>query len=132
MHNFLFRSIIIFKKKILFLSEHSIHSIHFFLPSNYIDFSVIDAYGNIASIANGMDTKTFVEFSEIFAKLVIVYQNEIKPYNIATHFIRITKDVSCFLFAAKVYYVMWFILIWIDLKYEYLFRYLLIKLLKFN
>lgn len=62
---------------------------------------VVDAYGNIASIANGMDTKTFVELSEIFAKLVIVYQNEIKPYNIATHFIRITKDVSCLFFAAK-------------------------------
>ncbi|XP_071647997.1 uncharacterized protein [Temnothorax longispinosus] len=61
---------------------------------------VVDAYGNIASIANGMDTKTFVELSEIFAKLVIVYQSEIKPYNIATHFIRMTKDVSCLLSAA--------------------------------
>ncbi|XP_077269468.1 FIGNL1-interacting regulator of recombination and mitosis isoform X1 [Temnothorax americanus] len=61
---------------------------------------VVDAYGNIASIANGMDTKTFVELSEIFAKLVIVYQSEIKPYNIATHFIRMTKDVSYLLSAA--------------------------------
>ncbi|XP_011706023.1 PREDICTED: uncharacterized protein C1orf112-like [Wasmannia auropunctata] len=58
---------------------------------------VIDAYGNIASIANGMDSKTFVELSEAFAKLAIVHQSEIKSNNITTHLARMTKDVSCLL-----------------------------------
>ncbi|XP_018311038.1 uncharacterized protein C1orf112 [Mycetomoellerius zeteki] len=56
---------------------------------------VVDAYGNIASIANGMDTKTFVELSEAFAKLAIVHQNEIKSNNIMTYLIRMTKETSC-------------------------------------
>ncbi|XP_018406843.1 PREDICTED: uncharacterized protein LOC108782939 [Cyphomyrmex costatus] len=56
---------------------------------------VVDAYGNIASIANGMDTKTFVELSEAFSKLAIVYQNEIKSNNIMTCLIQMAKDTSC-------------------------------------
>ncbi|XP_012062881.1 PREDICTED: uncharacterized protein LOC105626181 [Atta cephalotes] len=55
---------------------------------------VVDAYGNIASIANGMDTKTFVELSEAFAKLAIVHQNDIKSNNIMTYLIRMAKDTS--------------------------------------
>ncbi|XP_011878542.1 PREDICTED: uncharacterized protein C1orf112-like isoform X2 [Vollenhovia emeryi] len=62
---------------------------------------VVDAYGNIASIANGMDSKTFVELSEIFAKLAIVSQSKIKSYNISTHLIHMTKDISCLLSTAK-------------------------------
>ncbi|KAL6268685.1 hypothetical protein P5V15_001815 [Pogonomyrmex californicus] len=62
---------------------------------------VIDAYGSIASIANGMDTKTFVELSEAFAKLAIVNQSKISPNNIATHIIRMAKDVSSLLSVIK-------------------------------
>jgi len=65
---------------------------------------VLDAFGNIASIANGMDTKTFVELSEAFAKLAIVYQNEIESNNIVTHLTRIAKDVSFLMSAVKVHY----------------------------
>ncbi|XP_018366952.1 PREDICTED: uncharacterized protein LOC108763642 [Trachymyrmex cornetzi] len=56
---------------------------------------VVDAYGNIASIANGMDTKTFVELSEAFGKLAIVHQNDIKSNNVVTCLIRMAKDTSC-------------------------------------
>ena len=59
---------------------------------------MVDAYGNIASIANGMDTKTFVELSEAFAKLAIVHQNNIKSNNVVTYLIRMAKDTS-FLFS---------------------------------
>ncbi|KAL0132514.1 hypothetical protein PUN28_000332 [Cardiocondyla obscurior] len=62
---------------------------------------VIDAYGNIASIANGLDSKTFVELFEMFAKLAIVHQNQIESYNITTHFVCITKTVSSLLIATK-------------------------------
>ncbi|EGI70655.1 Uncharacterized protein C1orf112, partial [Acromyrmex echinatior] len=55
---------------------------------------VVDAYGNIASIANGMDTKTFVELSEAFAKLAIVHQNDINSNNVMTYLIRMAKDTS--------------------------------------
>ncbi|EZA53033.1 hypothetical protein X777_07211 [Ooceraea biroi] len=59
---------------------------------------VIDAYGDVASIANGMDTKTFVEFTEAFFKLAIVHQNNIKPCSITTHLGRMAKDISYFLY----------------------------------
>lgn len=64
---------------------------------------MVDAYGNIASIANGMDTKTFVELSEAFAKLAIVHQNEIKSNNIMTYLIRMTKETSCLFSVIKVF-----------------------------
>ncbi|RLU24367.1 hypothetical protein DMN91_002455 [Ooceraea biroi] len=63
---------------------------------------VIDAYGDVASIANGMDTKTFVEFTEAFFKLAIVHQNNIKPCSITTHLGRMAKDISYFLSVNKV------------------------------
>lgn len=68
--------------------------------------SVIDAHGNITSIAYGMDTKTFIEISEAFAKLAVTYQNDIKhvsPSSVTTHLAQIEKDVSHFLSTIKVY-----------------------------
>ncbi|KMQ92666.1 hypothetical protein RF55_7314 [Lasius niger] len=62
---------------------------------------VIDAYGSIASIANGMDTKTFVELSEAFAKLALVYHDDIKPNSVTMHLAQMAKDVSCLLSTIK-------------------------------
>ncbi|XP_072756238.1 FIGNL1-interacting regulator of recombination and mitosis [Anoplolepis gracilipes] len=62
---------------------------------------VIDAYGNIASIVNGMDTKTFVDLSEAFAKLALVYHDSIKPNNVVIHLAQMAKDISCLLFTIK-------------------------------
>ncbi|XP_025262500.1 uncharacterized protein C1orf112 homolog isoform X2 [Camponotus floridanus] len=62
---------------------------------------VIDAYGNIASIANGMDTKTFVDLSEAFAKLAITYHDDIKPNSVIIHLTQMAKDVSCLLSTIK-------------------------------
>jgi hypothetical protein len=64
---------------------------------------VIEAYGDIASIANGMDTKTFVEMTEAFAKLAIIHQKNIKLCNMTMHLDRIAKDISYFLSINKVY-----------------------------
>jgi len=63
---------------------------------------VIDAHGSIASIANGMDTKTYIELSEAFAKLAITYQNDIKQDCVTTHLVQIVKDASCVLSTIKV------------------------------
>lgn len=67
---------------------------------------MVNAYGTIASIANGMDTKTLVEVSEAFAKLAVVYQSDIKhtsPSSVTTHLARMAKDVSHLLSTIKVY-----------------------------
>ncbi|XP_011144526.1 uncharacterized protein C1orf112 [Harpegnathos saltator] len=65
---------------------------------------VVDAYGNIASIAYGMDTKTHIEISEAFAKLAVDNQNDIKcasPSSVATHLAQMAKDASCLLSTIK-------------------------------
>ncbi|XP_012222379.1 FIGNL1-interacting regulator of recombination and mitosis-like isoform X1 [Linepithema humile] len=62
---------------------------------------VIDAHGSIASIACGMDTKTYIELSEAFAKLAITYQSDIKQDRVTTHLVQMVKDASCFLSAIK-------------------------------
>lgn len=59
--------------------------------------SVVDMYGSIASIANGMDMKIFVELSEEFGKLAIIHQDNIKcasPESINMHLTQLTKDLS--------------------------------------
>ncbi|XP_012530927.1 uncharacterized protein LOC105833618 [Monomorium pharaonis] len=62
---------------------------------------VVEAYGNIASITNGMDSKTFVELSEAFAKLATIYQSEINSNYVVMHLARMAKDVSCLLSVVK-------------------------------
>ncbi|XP_029661974.1 uncharacterized protein C1orf112 homolog [Formica exsecta] len=62
---------------------------------------VIDAYGSIASIANGMDTKTFVDLSEAFAKLALIYHDNIKPNSVVMHLAQMAKDVSRLLSTIK-------------------------------
>ncbi|XP_050447562.1 uncharacterized protein C1orf112-like [Cataglyphis hispanica] len=62
---------------------------------------VIDAYGNIAFIANGMDTKTFVDLSEAFAKLALIYHDNIKPNSVVMHLAQMAKDVSRLLSTIK-------------------------------
>lgn len=67
---------------------------------------MVDAHGSIASIANGMDTKTYIEISEAFAKLAVDYQSDIKrasPSNIATHLAQMAKNASCLLSTIKVH-----------------------------
>lgn len=60
-------------------------------------------YGSVASVTNGMDTKTFVEQSEAFAKLAITHKLAINLNSVATHFVQMTKDVSSLLHVIKVY-----------------------------
>ncbi|XP_020281492.1 uncharacterized protein C1orf112-like isoform X2 [Pseudomyrmex gracilis] len=62
---------------------------------------VIDMYGSVASLTNGMDTKTFVELSEAFAKLAVAHQHTINRNSVATHYVRMIKDVSSLLHAVK-------------------------------
>ncbi|XP_014486220.1 PREDICTED: uncharacterized protein C1orf112 homolog [Dinoponera quadriceps] len=65
---------------------------------------VVDAHGSIASIANGMDTKTYIEISEAFAKLAVDYQSDIKyasPNSVITHLAQMAKDASCLLSTIK-------------------------------
>ncbi|XP_032688751.1 uncharacterized protein C1orf112 homolog isoform X2 [Odontomachus brunneus] len=65
---------------------------------------VVDAYGSIACIANGMDTKTYIEISEAFTKLTVDYQSDIKcasPNSVLTHLVQMAKDASYFLSTIK-------------------------------
>lgn len=53
-----------------------------------------------------MDTKTYVEISEAFAKLALDYQSDIKhasPGSVTTHLTQMAKDLSCLLSMIKVY-----------------------------
>lgn len=66
----------------------------------------MDAYGSIACIANGMDTKTYIEVSEAFAKLTVDYQSVIKRAllnSVPMYLAQMAKDASCFLSTIKVY-----------------------------
>ncbi|KAH0945721.1 hypothetical protein HN011_011001, partial [Eciton burchellii] len=92
----------------LFIKANSIFKLFFTILDNIIFdmniqseiellIKVIEAYGDIASIANGMDTKTFVEMTEAFAKLAIIHQKNIKLCNMTMHLDRIAKDISYFL-----------------------------------
>lgn len=67
---------------------------------------MVDAHGSIASIANGMDTKTYIEISEAFAKLAVDYQNDIigaSPSSVVTHLAQMAKNGSCLLLTIKVH-----------------------------
>lgn len=64
---------------------------------------MINAHGSIATIAYGMDTKTYVELSEAFTKLAITYQSDIKRDSVTTHLTQMVKDTFCFLSAIKVH-----------------------------